>query len=366
MGHELVRAVGTGLPVTSDALRPPLAVHRGEVVTVLARAGGIRIRTNARAREEGSVGELVAVESLSNRSTYYARVTGSREVEVYARPPQVENEPLTHHCPEGKLTMPNRITSILILAVIGACRPCGRRAEQQPVLRRAAARARSTTASARAPAKQVRQQQNAGLTLADTSWTFQSPADRKTYEVNDIVKVTVSVKSQMTSSGQIDRKKTGYSDWKLTDWIKIYPNWNLGENGGATGQPPYGTPEVRGDLDSKLQAQGNLQTKDMYELRHQLPHCRQAAQRQPGAGRHLERQRQRREVGVLALRRMSDRKTSARAIRSSATRSPTCGSSARRQATSATATAAAGCCNGSTSGSRFEETEYGTANQLYQ
>ena len=93
MGHELVRTVGTGLPVTSDALRPPLVVHRGEVVTVLARAGGIRIRTNARAREEGSMGELVAVESLSNRSTYYARVTGSREVEVYARPPQVENEP---------------------------------------------------------------------------------------------------------------------------------------------------------------------------------------------------------------------------------------------------------------------------------
>lgn len=93
LGHELVRAVGAGLPVTSDALRPPLAVHRGEVVTVLARAGGVRIRTNARARDEGSVGELVAVESLANRSTYYARVTGSREVEVYARPPQVENEP---------------------------------------------------------------------------------------------------------------------------------------------------------------------------------------------------------------------------------------------------------------------------------
>ena len=68
-------------------------MHRGEVVTVLARAGGIRVRTNARAHEEGSVGELVAVESLANRSTYYARVTGNREVEVYARPPQVENEP---------------------------------------------------------------------------------------------------------------------------------------------------------------------------------------------------------------------------------------------------------------------------------
>ena len=92
IGHELVRAVGAGMAVTTDALRQPLAVHRGEVVTVLARAGGIRIRTNARAREEGSVGELVAVESLLNRSAYYARVSGTREVEVFARPPQVANE----------------------------------------------------------------------------------------------------------------------------------------------------------------------------------------------------------------------------------------------------------------------------------
>ena len=72
--------------VSSDCLRPPLAVHRGEVVTVYAQSGAVRIRTNARAHDEGSVGELVAVESLLNRSTYYARVSGVREVEVYARP----------------------------------------------------------------------------------------------------------------------------------------------------------------------------------------------------------------------------------------------------------------------------------------
>jgi flagella basal body P-ring formation protein FlgA len=92
LGHELVRTIGANTAVTADALRQPLSVHRGEVVTVVARAGGIRIRTNARAREDGSVGELVAVESLLNRSNYYARVSGTREVEVFARPPQVANE----------------------------------------------------------------------------------------------------------------------------------------------------------------------------------------------------------------------------------------------------------------------------------
>ncbi len=104
--------------------------------------------------------------------------------------------------------------------------------------------------------------QRVGMSLADSSWIYQSLVDRKTYEVNDIVRVTVKVSSQMTSTGTIDRKKTGYSDWKLTDWIKFFPGVNLGENGGTSGQPNYGTPEIRGDLDSKLNAQGNLQTKD--------------------------------------------------------------------------------------------------------
>jgi len=93
IGHELVRPVAAGSPVASDCLRAPLAVHHGDVVTVYAQSGAVRIRTNARARDEGSVGELVAVESLLNRSTYYARVSGIREVEVYARPSRVEGQP---------------------------------------------------------------------------------------------------------------------------------------------------------------------------------------------------------------------------------------------------------------------------------
>jgi len=93
IGHELVRPLSAGAAVSSDCLRQPLSVHRGEVVTVYAQSGAIRIRTNARAHDEGSVGELVAVESLLDRSTYYARVSGIREVEVYARPSKVEGQP---------------------------------------------------------------------------------------------------------------------------------------------------------------------------------------------------------------------------------------------------------------------------------
>ena len=94
------------------------------------------------------------------------------------------------------------------------------------------------------------------MTLADASWTYQAPAEPKVARLNDIVKVTVSVKSQMTSQGSIDRKKLGHGDLKLTSWIKFYGG-NLGEDKQA-----YGTPEVRGDIDNQLQANGNLQTAD--------------------------------------------------------------------------------------------------------
>jgi len=122
----------------------------------------------------------------------------------------------------------------------------------------------SLVAAQQQPQQQSQQQpqQQQGMTLADASWTYQTPTDRKPIQVNDIVKVSVSVKSQMTSTGTIDRKKTGYSDWKLTDWIKIYQGGSLGTVGGSNGQSPYGAPEIRGDLDSQMQAHGNLQTAD--------------------------------------------------------------------------------------------------------
>jgi flagella basal body P-ring formation protein FlgA len=90
IGRETVRAVPAGKVLTTDALRTPPWVRRGEVVTVYARTAGIQIRTAARARDDGSQGDLVSVQSLLDRSTFYARVSGIREVEVFARSPRVE------------------------------------------------------------------------------------------------------------------------------------------------------------------------------------------------------------------------------------------------------------------------------------
>jgi flagella basal body P-ring formation protein FlgA len=86
VGKEASQTIAAGKVLERGMVRAPLAVRRGEIVTVYARASGIRVKTIARARDEGSVGDLIAVESLQDRKPYYARVCDVQEVEVYARP----------------------------------------------------------------------------------------------------------------------------------------------------------------------------------------------------------------------------------------------------------------------------------------
>lgn len=88
VGKETARAIPVGKNVTHDCLRAPLLVRRGDVVTVYARTAGIRIRTTARAKDDGSQGDLIPVESLQDRASYLARVCAIREVEVFARSAQ--------------------------------------------------------------------------------------------------------------------------------------------------------------------------------------------------------------------------------------------------------------------------------------
>jgi flagella basal body P-ring formation protein FlgA len=85
IGKEAAQSLVAGRPIDKGAVRQPVLVRKGEVVTVYVRAPGVQVRTAARARDTGSQGELISVESLENRQTYLARVTGIQEAEVYAR-----------------------------------------------------------------------------------------------------------------------------------------------------------------------------------------------------------------------------------------------------------------------------------------
>jgi flagella basal body P-ring formation protein FlgA len=85
IGKEAAQAIVAGRPIDRGAVRQPVLVRKGEVVTVYVRSPGVQVRATARAKDTGSMGELIGVESLENRKTYFARVTGIQEAEVYAR-----------------------------------------------------------------------------------------------------------------------------------------------------------------------------------------------------------------------------------------------------------------------------------------
>jgi len=87
IGQETTRTIGAGQLVDRDSIRSPAYVRKGDAVTVYARSAGLRVRTTARATDDGSLGELIKVESMLNRQTFFARVIGPQEVEIYARSP---------------------------------------------------------------------------------------------------------------------------------------------------------------------------------------------------------------------------------------------------------------------------------------
>jgi len=84
VGREAVLAIAPGQILDPQYIRTPVLVKRGSVVTVSVQAPGVKLRTTARAREDGSKGDSITVESLLDRKSYLAKVAGIDLVEVTA------------------------------------------------------------------------------------------------------------------------------------------------------------------------------------------------------------------------------------------------------------------------------------------
>jgi flagella basal body P-ring formation protein FlgA len=89
VGKEAARNIPAGQTLDNQYVRSPLLVKRGDVVDLFARAAGVQVSTKARAREEGSHGDLINVELLADRRPLLARVCGIQEVEILAAAPSV-------------------------------------------------------------------------------------------------------------------------------------------------------------------------------------------------------------------------------------------------------------------------------------
>jgi flagella basal body P-ring formation protein FlgA len=84
VGKETRQAIRADGLLYINQVRSPLLVRKGERVTVRARAGSVVARTYGTVQQDGSLGELVQVQALEGRERYAARVSGFRELEVFA------------------------------------------------------------------------------------------------------------------------------------------------------------------------------------------------------------------------------------------------------------------------------------------
>ena len=99
-------------------------------------------------------------------------------------------------------------------------------------------------------------QHGGSVTMADASWTYQKMEEPKQWKLHDLITVSVSEKSTVKSDGQINRMKKGYGDLILPDWLQF----THGQLGAQTWS--NGVPHIRGEIDNKLDTQGQLQTAD--------------------------------------------------------------------------------------------------------
>jgi flagellar basal body P-ring formation protein FlgA len=85
VGSQTTRAIPDGKIITAEDIQAQIVVRRGDVVTVYARGNGIRVRTTARARTDGGLGDMVTIETMHDRNAFQAKVCGPREAEVVAQ-----------------------------------------------------------------------------------------------------------------------------------------------------------------------------------------------------------------------------------------------------------------------------------------
>jgi flagella basal body P-ring formation protein FlgA len=94
IGKETIKAVRELSPLSQSSVRSPLWVRLGEIVTVRAVNGGIVVRTEATALQDGAEGDTITVSKIDlspkkgkkeDPVTYLVRVCAPKTVEVFVK-----------------------------------------------------------------------------------------------------------------------------------------------------------------------------------------------------------------------------------------------------------------------------------------
>lgn len=86
IGRELVRSLREGDAIDRSWIVEPTLVRRGAIVSVIVRVGGVLIRTTAKSQQNGTMNDIIIMESLTDRNkSLTGRVVGIDQVEILAQ-----------------------------------------------------------------------------------------------------------------------------------------------------------------------------------------------------------------------------------------------------------------------------------------
>jgi flagellar L-ring protein precursor FlgH len=100
-----------------------------------------------------------------------------------------------------------------------------------------------------------------GNTLQAASWTLPPPTPPRTLKIHDIVSIRVDELATSTAQGNVQSRKNGLYDAKLSDWLD-WVSLDTIKPAPQTG----GDPRVQGSVNETFRAQSNLQTREQMTL----------------------------------------------------------------------------------------------------
>jgi len=87
IGKEAKRVIREGTIITKDLFRPVPVIHRGDVVKVQVKSTGLTLTTSAYAKEEGTVGETIHIETVTGGRKLKAKIQGPGLVVILQETP---------------------------------------------------------------------------------------------------------------------------------------------------------------------------------------------------------------------------------------------------------------------------------------
>ena len=82
VGRRTRRSIDPATVLRTDLVELPPIVKRGDIVTIVAEAGGMRITALGKIKKKGHKGERLKVINLNSKKEIYARVVDSSTVRV--------------------------------------------------------------------------------------------------------------------------------------------------------------------------------------------------------------------------------------------------------------------------------------------